>query len=109
MSIDETVGGETVDPVLIEKITKLVIEKLEGVERKPKPHALTNEEIKRWNEIASALKYSEVSVFPSEGQSEPLPLSEEEIRRWKHLTFSLKNIKPEMAQGQEQVKFHQHN
>jgi hypothetical protein len=88
-----------INPDLIEKITRLVLAKLnESVE----PLPLTDEEIKRWNEISCLFQaFNAVSTTIVES-SQLARLSEEELRQWEQISasFSATNDKP-------QVKFHQ--
>jgi len=94
------------DRNLIEKITRLVVSKLEEqAEHRP----LTDEEIKRWNEITSSMKVTE----NKRRQSTLTPLTDKEIEVWNSITSSMKDTMTtapfrDEEQEKEQVKFIRH-
>lgn len=91
------------DRNLIEKITRLVVSKLE---EQAEYCPLTDEEIKTWNEITSTMQVTD----KTKGQSTFTPLTDEEIEVWNSITSSMKDTMTTASfrgeeQGKEQVKF----
>ncbi|WCK52592.1 hypothetical protein PP175_14235 [Aneurinibacillus sp. Ricciae_BoGa-3] len=99
------------DPALVEKITRLVLSKLEEyVEYAP----LTEEEMKTWRDITSSMEVTKMSALPLEAYAEYLPLTQEDIKIWKDITSSIeatkhtKHSSPEGERADGQVKFYQY-
>lgn len=92
------------DTVLMEKITRLVIEKLEALNREPEHRPLTKEELQRWQEISSSFRQPSIaSSYIRE------PLTNEEINRWNQLTLSDFKSLSNKEESSERVVFYRHN
>jgi hypothetical protein len=76
------------DQELVEKITKLVISKLEEYTNPSVEHfvPLTHEELKKWDEIA--IGFSKKSNSSLREDPEYKPLTQEEIKKWNQFTSS---------------------
>ncbi|WP_216828740.1 hypothetical protein [Alkalihalobacterium elongatum] len=77
------------DRTLVEKITRMVIEKLE---EHSSYRPLSKEEINKWDEISSVFETRKTVESTVEVNS---PLSERELRRWSEITASLEKKKEE--------------
>ncbi|MGG1658016.1 hypothetical protein [Brevibacillus sp. NRS-1366] len=76
------------DSVLVEKITRLVLAKLE---ERPSVHHLSAEEIKHWNDITLSIQGAKIANTSFD--SAALPLSNAEIKRWNEITASMQGTR----------------
>jgi hypothetical protein len=111
-------GGEKMDAKLVEEITRLVLSKLENysessawkgrnnqnssVNQTFKYPPLTDEEVKEWNEISSALRYS---TQGNEVPSYQVPLTIEELKIWNDLSASIGYRRSDKSKEVEQPKY----
>ncbi|MCG5253361.1 hypothetical protein [Brevibacillus agri] len=87
------------DSVLVEKITRLVLAKLE---ERPTALPLTPEELRRWQDISASIQGTKAANPAADAA--PRPLSREELKRWNEITASMQGTK---AGGQ--VTFYRYN
>lgn len=103
------------DPILVEKITKLVLSKL-GELSASDSHSigLSKTEIERWENISYSLRTEGISNFStrhsSQSQNELKPLTRNEIEKWEQVSRSI-NIGPKtygsnIANNGSRVTFH---
>lgn len=102
-------GGDTMDAELVEKITRLVLSKLEEYagpsqsygsntspheeNKSPEYPPLSDYDFKKWKEISSAIGFSKEGTHLA-------PLSEEEINIWKNISASIGfNRRPQADAG----------
>lgn len=98
-------GGETMDQNLVEKITKLVLSKLEeSSEFRP----LTSEELSDWNSL-NLFSASSQKATANACQSHITPLSEAELTAWKEISFSINKGKTTSINAEERVRFHHYH
>lgn len=98
-----------INPDLVEKITRMVLSKLnEHSESLP----LSEEEMKRWNEISPLINPVYATAPPMDKWLNLTPLSEEEIKLWEKIgsSFSIRNNanndSSENILEQGKVRFH---
>nr|WP_245590387.1 hypothetical protein [Aneurinibacillus terranovensis] len=97
------------DQTLVEKITRLVLSKLEEYSEYP---PLTEEEMKIWSDITCSMEVTKMAKPTLEEYSEYLPLTQEDLKIWNDITSSMevtkitKHSSPEEERGNGQVKFY---
>lgn len=122
------------DATLVEKITRLVLSKLEeysedtskqsakssswndnfSFTNRPDYPPLTEGELRKWEEISSLLSVPQETAASIETQPVYRPLTDEEIRRWQRITAEIERMnnrqKPstDRVRGNGQIKFYRH-
>jgi len=88
------------DQEFVEKITRLVLSKLEKFSDLP---PLSDEEIERWNTISATLQGAMETT-----NSQAMPLSQDEIKRWEEITVHFKETN-QPRKEMNQVVFHRYH